>query len=123
MRCVIDWRKNIRMQQYTIRISELAEQDLEGAGDYIAYKLLNPIAAENTVRGIRKTINTLRTFPESHELDEDIKLAELGVHRIYYKRYKIFYSIDQDNKIVNIVRILHKLEKSKTWMYQTLKIE
>ena len=67
MRCVIDWRKNIRMQQYTIRISELAEQDLEGAGDYIAYKLLNPIAAENTVRGIRKTINTLRTFPESHE--------------------------------------------------------
>lgn len=67
------------MQQYTIRMSKLAEQDLESAGDYIAYKLLNPTAAVNTVKGIRKTINTLQLFPECHEL-----------------------------------------EKSKTWIYQTL---
>jgi len=33
------------MQQYNIKINELAEQDLENAGDYIAYILLNPIAA------------------------------------------------------------------------------
>lgn len=40
------------MQQYKIKINELAEQDLENAGDYIAFVLLNPSAAENTVKGI-----------------------------------------------------------------------
>ena len=72
MRYVIDWRKNIRMQQYTIRMSKLSEQDLESAGDYIAYKLLNPTTAVNTMQGIRKTIFTLQLFPECHELDEDV---------------------------------------------------
>ena len=82
MRYVIDWRKNIRMQQYTIRMSKLSEQDLESAGDYIAYKLLNPTTAVNTMQGIRKTINTLQLFPECHELDEDIKYFILLINII-----------------------------------------
>ena len=40
------------MKQYQIKITELAEEDLENAGDYIAYELKNLSAAENTVRGI-----------------------------------------------------------------------
>ena len=95
------------MQQYKIRISELAEQDLENAGDYIAFKLLNPIAAENMVKGIREQINKLEVFPASYELDDDSKLAELGIHKTYYKEYKIFYTIDDNVKKIFIVRILH----------------
>ena len=53
------------MQQYKIKINELAEQDLENAGDYIAFVLLNPSAAENTVKGIREQVNKLRYFPDS----------------------------------------------------------
>lgn len=51
------------MRQYQIRITELAEEDLENAGDYIAYELKNPSAAENTVSGIRAKINSLVNFP------------------------------------------------------------
>ena len=95
------------MQQYKIRISELAEQELENAGDYIAFKLLNPIAAENMVKGIREQINKLEVFPASYELDDDSILAELGIHKTYYKEYKIFYTIDDNVKKIFIVRILH----------------
>lgn len=35
----------------------MAEEDLENAGDYIAYELKNPSAAENTVGEIRAKIN------------------------------------------------------------------
>ena len=73
MLSVIDWRKNIQMQQYKIKITDLAEQDLENLGDYIAYQLKNPLAAVNTVEGIRKQINSLGDFPERNELDEDEK--------------------------------------------------
>jgi plasmid stabilization system protein ParE len=103
-------------------MSDLAEKDLENAGDYIAFVLSNPTAAENTVKGIREQVNRLQYFPESHELDDDNILAELGVHKIYYKEYKIFYIIDYDCNIVHIVRILHMLVDSRTWLYATFGI-
>ncbi len=111
------------MQQYKIRINELAEQDLENAGNHIAFKLFNPIAAENMVKGIRKQINKLDMFPESHELDDDPILAELGVHKTYYKEYKIFYIIDENEKEVIVVRILHMLVDSRAWLYRTFGIQ
>ena len=110
------------MQQYKIKINELAEQDLENAGDYIAFVLLNPSAAENTVKGIREQVNKLRYFPDSHELDEDPMLAELGVRKIYFKEYKIFFVIDESTKTVYVIRILHMLVDSKAWLYRTFGI-
>ena len=115
--CVTDWRRNTGMRQYQIRITELAEEDLENAGDYIAYDLKNPSAAENTVSGIRTKINALVNFPERNELDEDELLAGLGVRKDYYRNYKIYYVIEED--VIYIVRILHMLVDSKAWLYRT----
>lgn len=106
--------------QYRIEITDLAEEDLENAGDYIAYELKNPTAAVNTVNGIRKQINSLANFPEQNELDEDEVLAELGVRKDYYRNYKIYYIIDKDT--IYIVRILHMLVDSRAWLYRTFGI-
>ncbi|MDO5403468.1 MAG: type II toxin-antitoxin system RelE/ParE family toxin [Eubacteriales bacterium] len=108
------------MMQYKIEITNLAEEDLENTGDYIAYELKNPTAAVNTVNGIRKQINSLANFPERNELDEDEVLAELGVRKDYYRNYKIYYIIDKDT--IYIVRILHMLVDSRAWLYRTFGI-
>lgn len=108
------------MKQYKIEITNLAEEDLENAGDYIAYELKNPTAVMNTVNGIRKQINSLANFPERNELDEDEVLAELGVRKDYYRNYKIYYVIDKDT--IYIVRILHMLVDSRAWLYRTFGI-
>ena len=105
------------MRRYQIRITELAEEDIENAGDYIAHKLKNPSAAESTVSGIRAKINSLADFPERNELDEDKLLAGLGVRKDYYRNYKIYYVIEKDT--IYIVRILHMLVDSKAWLYRT----
>ena len=105
------------MKQYRIEITELAEQDLENAGDYIAYELKNPTAAENTIKGIRTQINSLSSFPERNELDEDEVLAGLGVRNDYYRNYKIYYVISANT--IYIVRILHMLVDSRAWLYRT----
>ena len=112
-----DWRRSIGMKQYKIEITDLAEQDLENAGDYIAYELKNFSAAANTVSGIRKQINSLVDFPERNELDEDEVLAQLGVRKDYYRNYKIYYIISEDT--IYIVRILHMLVDSRAWLYRT----
>lgn len=122
MKCAIDWRRSIRMQ-YKIRITDLAEKDLENIGDYIAYELLNLDASINTIKGIRKKINELKHFPERNELDEDVFLAELGVRMDYYRNYKIYYVIDKGEQIVYIVRILHMLVDSRTWLYRAFKTD
>lgn len=44
---MIDWRKNIQMNNYSISITDLAESDLEDIGDYIAYELKNSLAEYN----------------------------------------------------------------------------
>ena len=90
---------------------------MENAGDYIAFELKNPSAAENTVKGIREKIGSLVNFPERNELDEDELLAELGVRKDYYRNYKIYYVIEGD--AIYIVRILHMLVDSKAWLYRS----
>lgn len=112
---VTDWKRNTKMRQYQIRITELAEEDIENAGDYIAHELKNPSAAENTVSEIRAKINSLADFPERNELDEDELLTRLGVQKDYYRNYKIYYMIEGDT--IYIVRILHMLVDSKAWLY------
>lgn len=108
------------MRKYKIEITSLAEEDLESLGDYIAYELKNPIAARNTVKGIRAQMKSLIHFPERNDLDEDEVLAELDVRKDYYKNYKIYYIIDADT--IYIVRILHMLVDSKAWIYRTFNI-
>ena len=105
------------MIQYQIKITELAEEDLENAADYIANELGNLSAAENIVQGIRTKINSLVNFPERNELDEDEILAALGVRKEYYRNYKIYYVVESDTIV--IVRILHMLVDSKAWLYRT----
>ena len=110
------------MKKYQIEITELAEQDLENAGDYIAFVLKNPAAAKNIVSGIRKQIGKLRYLPESHELDNDPVLAQQGIHKTYFKEYKIFFVINHITNTVYIIRILHMLVDSKSRLYHTLGI-
>lgn len=105
------------MKKYRLKITPLAEQDLSQAGDYIAIQLKNPDAALRTVQGIIRTINTLQTMPLRHELLDDPLLAEYNLRIIYFKNYKIFYVVHDDE--VHIIRILHKLVDSPALLYHT----
>lgn len=110
------------MQLYTIEMTDLAKMDLENLGDYIAFELFNPMAAGRIVQGIRMRVNELRKFPMKYKLDEDLILAELGVHRTNFENYEIFYIIDEVNFIVYVIRILHSLTDYKPQLYSTLNI-
>ena len=107
--------------QRKIKITDWAEQDLEACADYIVHQLKNPSAAIGIVKGIRKRIGDLTTFPERNALDDDSVLASLGVRMDYYKNYKIYYIVDGDT--IYIIRILHMRVDERAWLYRTLGIE
>jgi len=107
------WRKGIPMSEYKVITLPLAEEDIADQTDYIAFELKAPETAINMVRGFRKTINNLSIFPKSHELDEDEELASYGIRKTYYKNYKIYFLIDEQERTVYILRVFHMLVDSR----------
>lgn len=74
------------------------------------------------VSGIRMKVNSICDFPESHELEDDEKLAKLGVQKTYYNNYKIFFVIDDEMSTVYVVRVLHMRVDSRARLYETFGI-
>ena len=101
------------MHRYKVETLPLAEDDIANQTDYIAFELSAPETAIRIARGLRKTINSLSVFPYKHELDEDEELARYQIRKTYYKNYKIYFWIDECEKIVYILRVFHMLVDSK----------
>ncbi|MBQ8597127.1 MAG: type II toxin-antitoxin system RelE/ParE family toxin [Lachnospiraceae bacterium] len=101
------------MSKYKVITLPLAEEDIADQTDYIAFELKAPETAINMVRGFRKTINNLSVFPQSHELDEDKELSKYGIRKTYYKNYKIYFLIDESERVVYILRVFHMLADSR----------
>lgn len=100
------------MQYYKIEITKEAQYDLHDAIDYIIYTLKQPKIALQCAEGIFKKINTLRIYPERYTVENDIKIRNIlgtELRKIIYKKYKIYYTTDENKKVVYILRIIHTL--------------
>lgn len=56
----------------------------------------------------------VQILPKSHELDEDKELAAKGILKCYYRKYKIYFYIDESSKRVYVLRVLHMLVDAKS---------
>ena len=92
---------------YTIHITGKAERDLNDAVDYIDYNLLNPLAADRLLEKTEAEINKLATMPKRHKIVDDPVLAAWGIRFIRINNYLAFYIVDEENKIVHLVRFLY----------------
>lgn len=117
----MNWKKGILMSAYKVITLPLAEEDIAEQTDYIAFELKAPDAALDMARGLKKTINNLGTFPQSHELDEDSDLAEHGIRKAYHKNYKIYFLVDEREKNVYILRVFHMLVDSREKLLKLMK--
>ena len=98
---------------YDVIILPLAEEDIINNTDYIAFEKRAPETALQLAMGMRNTIAKLEFMPEKHELDEDEELADMGIHKCYYKNYKIFFYINKEKQAVYVLRVLHMLVNAK----------
>ena len=76
----MSWKAGIRVRSYRIVLTRRTKDDIVDIGDYITYTLLEPETALNFVKGLRKSIATLKDFPQRFELIEDEVLASQGIH-------------------------------------------
>ena len=92
---------------YSLNITDLAEEDILATVKYISGALKNPIAANNLLDEIEEYEKILEDTPNIFPFVNDEYLSEKGLKYIRIKNFLMFYIIDEDNRIVNVIRFLY----------------
>lgn len=92
---------------YNIRFTPLAYEDLDEIDTYISETLMNPQAAECLLEEMEQSIHQLERFPYTGSEVEDVHLADKGYRKMVVKNYIIFHLVDSEQKQVVIMRILY----------------
>jgi plasmid stabilization system protein ParE len=79
------------MIQYSVEISQTAQEDIRGIFHYISDTLLVPDTACGQIKRIRDAILSLKSMPERHALLSGGYLASKGIRRILAGNYLVFF--------------------------------
>ena len=93
---------------YKIIHSVPADLDLDGIIHYIIFRLKNSTAARDLLEEYEKKLAGLRQNPRLYGLSQIERLARLGYRRFAFGNYIAFYTIDEENRQVYIVRIFYQ---------------
>ena len=92
---------------FNILYSFRARQDLRDIYEYIAYELLEPGIASRQVNRIMKAVRSLEQMPMRCRCYEDEPWCKMGLRFLPVDNYLIFYLPDENNNIVNVIRIMY----------------
>jgi plasmid stabilization system protein ParE len=92
---------------YKLFVSELAHKDLDKIVSYISIELSNPMAVSSFLDELEKCYSHLKTSPYMYEKCLNKRLNSQGYRRALIKKYLLIYKIDDDLKIVNILRFFY----------------
>ena len=97
----------LSLEKYKVQLSIQAKNDYKSIIRYIRYELLEPIIAEKYAELIRNELNSLEYQPQKFAIiDYDI-IKKYNFRKLIIKNYSAFYRINEDEKIVNVERILY----------------
>ena len=86
------------MNQYHVKIPSIANIELEEISRYI--DIDNPQASGPFVKGLRRFIlKRLSFMPLSG------RIVDHEVRSIPYKRYNIFYTVDENQRVVTVIHV------------------
>lgn len=95
------------MDEYTVTYYPQVNNDLK---DIYTYLIDNDVAekiASKQINDIRATIRALSFFPLRHESVTSDRLRNAGMRKVPVNNYVVFYSVDELNHIVNVVRVFY----------------
>ena len=86
---------------FALKWSEVAESDLDKATEYIAQ--YNPWAAVKFLRKVEKSVDSLADGLQWHRRSKYIE----GCHEMLVRHYLVIYRVNEADRQVEIVRIIH----------------
>ena len=95
------------MQNFNLIISNTAAKDLSKIISYLKNELSYPDSAKLLLKKIRKETSKLKKLPSLFPLVKDEILAARKIRKISIDNILIFYIINESNKTVSVILILH----------------
>ncbi len=95
------------MEKYKIKLSKDARIDYLNIIRYIKYSLVEPIIADRYAKLIKEEIQKLEYNPQKFAII-DLNLKDnSNIRKLVIKNYIAFYRVNENEKVVNIERILY----------------
>ena len=98
---------------YEIIYLPTARKQLEDIVDYITVELAAPDAALNFIDEVDKAAKSLAEMPYRHLIYHTSFALLEEVRWISVKNYNVFYKVFEEDKTVEIRRLLHQLQDSE----------
>jgi len=92
---------------YSINITDIAEEDILNTVKYIADVLKAPAAANNLLDEIERHEAILENTPNIYPFVPDEYLAQRGLKFTMVQHYLMFYTVNEDEKTVTVIRFLY----------------
>jgi toxin ParE1/3/4 len=102
------------MISYSVYISDAAYKDIYQIVSYITDELLEPQIANNLLDVLLNAISSLSEIPHRHMLVDRVKVCDYPIRTFTVESYIIFYIINENEKSVDIARVLYK---RRDWTY------
>ena len=98
---------------YEIIYLPTARKQLEDIVDYIAVELAAPDAALDFIEEVGKATKSLAEMPYRHPIYHTSFALLEEVRWISVKNYNMFYKVFEEEKTVEIRRVLHQLQNAE----------
>ena len=93
--------------KYSVNITDIAEEDILSKVKYISNILKNPVAANNLLDEIERYEEILENTPNIFSYVSDNNLAKKGLKFIVIKNFLMFYTVNENDKSVTVIRFLY----------------
>ena len=94
-------------QKYNLDFDDLVREDLDGIYKYLYWVSQDKNVAGSFVARIENAINNIAFFPRTYPRMLNDGLYEEGYRKLVFANYIVPFTIDEETKTVNIMRVLH----------------
>ena len=98
---------------YKIVYLPTARCQLEEAVAYIAENLCAPDAADDLINAVDEAVRALSEMPYRHALYPLLFAMKREIRFVPIRNYNLFYVVNEDQKTVEIWRLIHQLRAQK----------
>lgn len=95
------------MEKYKIQLSIKAKDDYKRIISYLKNEILEPSIANKYAELIDNKLQTLEYSPQKYAIIDDDIVKKLEFRKLIIKNYIAFYKINEEEKIVEVHRILY----------------
>ena len=93
---------------YKLEFLPVAKKDMDDIIYYVSHNLKNSSAARKLSKNFIKSANSILDFPYGLSIYKYSEKLANNYRCIRIKNFLMFYTINEKDKIVTIVRVLHK---------------